>query len=196
MFAREYTERMVARPQTEPVPYRWTVEAFERLAELGVLSPTDARLELLEGEIVQMPPIGPDHANAVGDLTALFARYLDRSRLWVQNPVRLSPFSEPVPDLALLRPPRSRYDGRLPGAEDLLLVVEVADSTLAYDRGRKAFAYAAAGVEEYWLLNLRGGALEVHRDPAEGAYRFRRVLERFEAFAPLAFPDEPVEWWT
>ncbi len=170
----------------------FTAEEYQRMAEAGILGEDD-RVELIEGEIVQMSPIGPRHANRVNRLARLFLdRFGDLAEISIQNPVRLSSRSEPEPDFALLRPERERdqpYEVAHPTPADTLLAVEVADHSLRYDLGRKARVYARHGVAELWVLDLRNGRLVVYRDPTPRGYATSRILTRGESISPLAFPE-------
>jgi Uma2 family endonuclease len=173
------------------VPERWrfTVDAFRRLAEAGILTEDD-RVELVDGELVRMSPIGDRHMAAVNRCNRLFSRTVgDRALVSVQNPVDLDPYNEPQPDLALLRPRDDDYARGKPGPPDLLLVVEVADTSLAYDRQTKLPRYAATGVREAWLLDLEADALEAHREPRPDGYALIRRYRRGERASPEALPD-------
>lgn len=173
------------------VPQRWrfTVEDYRRMAEAGLFAP-DARLELIDGEILQMSPIGARHLAGVNRATRTFSRVAgDRVVVSVQNPISLPPHDEPQPDVALLRPRADDYARQKPGPEDVLLVVEVADTSVAYDRQTKLLRYARAGVRESWLLDLPGDALEVHREPGPRGYALIRRCYRGERIAPEALPD-------
>jgi hypothetical protein len=168
--------------------HRWTVEEYEELGRKGFIK-EDARVELLNGEVVDMSPIGYRHANAV----TLFSRLLVASArgqfdVSPQNPFNLDPHSQPLPDLALLDPGCVRLR-RLPNPGEIFLVIEDSDSSLHYDRENKGPAYAAQGVREFWLLNLAEDCLEVYRDPRNGAWADRQIIRRDETIAPLAFPD-------
>ncbi|MBI5366669.1 MAG: Uma2 family endonuclease [Planctomycetes bacterium] len=168
---------------------RFTVEEYHRLGEVGVLLPNE-RVELIDGEIVQISPIGPRHAYVVDVLNRLFMERLgDRVAVRVQNPVQTDAYSEPQPDLALLRPPLKTYARRHPRARHTFLVVEVADSSVDSDRDDKLPHYARTGVREAWLIDLPGQAVEVYRKPASGAYRSVRRLARGESLSLDAFPD-------
>ncbi|MDM7323431.1 MAG: Uma2 family endonuclease [Thermus sp.] len=156
--------------------YRFTAEDFHRMAEAGIL-PEDARVELLEGEIVNMSPIGKRHAYALNALVDLLSPLVGQAVLSVQNPLVLGPATEVYPDLALLKPPRTRYRDRLPQGEDVLLLVEVADTSLAYDLEVKLPLYAKAGIPEVWVVDLTRDRLLVFRKPAEGGYQQKEVLE-------------------
>lgn len=168
---------------------KWTVEEYERLVALGALTEHD-RVQLVEGEIVEMIPQKAPHMTAVrlveDALREAFGREGD---VRVQGPLVLAPDSEPEPDVAVVRGTPRDYRDRHPGADDTLLVVEVADATLAFDRERKGRVYARAGIPEYWILNLHSRELEVYREPAGGAYRLQVVLREGETVAPLARPE-------
>jgi Uma2 family endonuclease len=170
----------------------FTVDEYYRMAAAGILGEDD-RVELIEGEIVRMSPIGPRHADRVNRLNALFfERFRDVAWLSIQNPVRLSGRSEPEPDVVLLRPERERdhpYSSAHPTPADVLLVVEVADRSARYDLGRKARMYARHGIPELWVLNLRAERLVVLRDPTPRGYATSRILARGESIGPLAFPE-------
>lgn len=143
------------------------------MAEVGVLPP-DARVELIEGEIIDMAPIGSRHAAAVCLLTERLIRSIDGAAIVrVQSPVRLDARSEPQPDLALLRPRADRYASRHPGPQDVWLIVEVSDTTIGYDRDVKAALYARYGIPELWIVNLPDSRLHVLRRPGEGRYNDR-----------------------
>ena len=169
--------------------YRWTREAFEKLAEVGLIDP-DARLELIDGEILQkMSPQSSRHATAVllvaEALRSVFASPAYTVR--VQLPLALGPYSEPEPDVAVVEGTPRRYREAHPSTA--VLVVEVADASLAFDRTRKAALYARAGIPDYWIVNLLDGVLEVHRQPEGDAYRERLVLPSQERVRPLARPE-------
>lgn len=170
---------------------RWlfTVEEFHRLAEVGLLH-EDERVELIEGELIRMNPIEPGHSGHVNRLNRLFGRLLgDHVLLSIQNPVRLNDRTEPQPDLALLRPRDDDYSRATPTPADVLLLVEVADMSLAYDRDVKGPLYAAAGIREYWLVNLLDGRIEVYRDPGPAGYARVETLGPGDTLRPLTFPD-------
>lgn len=167
---------------------RFTTERYERMVETGVLTPDD-RVELIAGEIVEVPPIGPLHSTVVERLARLFhAELRDRASIRVQSPVRLPPDSEPEPDLWLAEPPPERYARRHPEPEDLHLVVEVAQTSQERDR-EKLRLYARAGIREAWLVDLPARRLEVHRDPTRDGYGRVEVLDHSASASPLAFPD-------
>jgi Uma2 family endonuclease len=158
--------------------YYFSVAEFERMGEAGVFT-KDARLELIEGEILEMLPIGSRHAACVNFLSRFLNRTAgDIALVSVQNPIRLNDFSEPEPDLALLRLRDDFYRDAHPTPADVLLIIEVADTTLAYDRQVKAPLYAKSGIEEAWIINLAEEQVEIYSGLADGAYQtivnFRR----------------------
>jgi Uma2 family endonuclease len=169
---------------------RFTIEEFQRMGASGILD-GDERVELIEGEIVEMTPIGPPHASIVARLNALFAARLGaRAIVWPQNPFVLpGQTSQFQPDLALLRLRTDFYGRRHPEPAAALLVIEVMDSSPARDRRVKLPIYARGGVEEVWLVQAATATLEVCRSPLGSDFRDRRTLERAASLAPLAFPD-------
>lgn len=168
---------------------RFTVDDYHRMAEVGILTEDD-RVELLDGEIVEMTPIGSDHAGHVKRLNALFTSRLGaRIVMSVQDPVGLSRHSEPQPDVALLRPRADFYARSHPRPEDVLLLIEVADTSVETDRRIKVPLYAKAGLGEVWLIDLGAERVEVYREPAAEGYREVRVLARGQGIRPQAFPD-------
>lgn len=160
--------------------YYFSVAEFERMGEAGVFT-KDARLELIEGEIIEMSPIGSRHAACVNFLNRFFNRSVgDIALISMQNPIRLDDFSEPQPDLALLRLRDDFYRDALPTPADVLLIIEVADTTLAYDRQVKMPLYAKAGIEEAWIVNLPEDRIEIYTGLADGAYQTNINLRRGE----------------
>ena len=148
----------------------FTVDHYHRLAEMGILGEDD-RVELIDGEIVTMTPIGPRHASCVRRLVAMLSPLVGSSAIVdVQNPLRLGEHGEPQPDVVLLKPRPDYYRQSHPGPGDVLLVVEVADTSAEHDRVVKVPAYARAGIAEFWLIDLSGGLVEVYRRPAGGEY--------------------------
>jgi Uma2 family endonuclease len=167
----------------------FTVEEYHRMSEAGILA-ADERVELIEGEIVQMAAIGSPHAGCVNRLTNLLAwRLGQRAVVAPQNPVRLGDRSEPQPDLALVRPRADFYSASHPVPEDVLLLVEVACSSLPEDRRLKVPLYARHGINEVWLVDLDGERLEVYREPAEDGYRNVQLLGRGQRVRLGAFPE-------
>lgn len=172
----------------EPIRRQFTVEEYYQMAVAGIFTEDD-RVELIEGEIIEMPPIGGPHASRVLRLTQVFtAAFRDAALVNVQNPLRLSGRSEPVPDVVLLRP-RSDFYVEHPTPADVFLVVEVSDTTLAYDRGVKLPLYAREGVPEVWLVEIGPDRISMHRDPTPTGYRQTQVRRRGDVISALAFPD-------
>ncbi|MEX2399947.1 MAG: Uma2 family endonuclease [Rhodothermales bacterium] len=148
--------------------HRLTVDDYHAMAEAGILSP-DSRVELIDGQIVEKMTIGARHMRAVNTLNELAVRRAgDVVEVSIQNPVRLSRYSEPEPDVALLK--RSRDPAEIPRAADVLLLVEVADATLRVDRSVKLPLYAEARIPEVWIVNLPESRVECYRDPSASGY--------------------------
>ena len=170
--------------------YRFTVEEYHRMGEAGIL-PEDSRIELISGEIVVREPIGSHHASTVDRLTRLWTLRLgNRAIVRVQNPVQFpQEDSELQPDMTLLRPRADFYATAHPLADDVLLLIEVADSTLAVDRRVRMPLYARASIREAWILDLTVDRVEVYRAPTARGYQQVVTFERGQPLAPEAFPD-------
>ena len=176
-----------------PTRHRFTVTEYYRMAETGVLRP-DARVELINGEINDMSPIGPFHGGVTKYLIDVFsAAAKGRWKLGVQDPVRLNDQSEPQPDVALLRPAADFYRRRHPGPDDVFLLIEVADFSLDQDREQKLPAYGRAGIPEVWIVNLNELTVEVYREPHFEGYASRTILRAGEQASPAAYPDVSVD---
>jgi len=158
--------------------HRFTVAEYVRMGQTGIIS-EDERVELVCGEVIEMSPIGERHAACVAVLTQLITLRLRLGALvWAQNPIVLDDYSEPQPDLAILKPRPDNYRTSKPTPGDVLLVIEVSDSTLEYDRKVKMPLYAGAGIPEAWLVNLPEERIEVYSDPAGGEYQTVRSYAR------------------
>jgi Uma2 family endonuclease len=167
----------------------FTVDEYSRMAKAGIFS-VDERVELIEGEIVAMASIGSRHAACVRRLSHLFSQRIGgQALLSAQNPVRLSRYSEPQPDMALLRPRPDFYAQAHPGPGDVFLVIEVADTSVGFDREVKMPLYARAGIPEAWLVDLDGAYIAVYRQPAAEGYHEVIHLQRGHSLTPEAFPD-------
>jgi Uma2 family endonuclease len=167
----------------------FTVQEYHLMSEAGVFSDRE-RVELIEGEIIQMAAIGRRHAARVDRLAEFFGdRVRTRAIIRVQNPISIGDRSEPQPDIALVQRRADFYEESLPNSEDVLLLVEVADSTVNYDRDVKVPNYARSGIQEVWLWDLEANCLEVYRDPTVNAYTSIQKFEGSQQFSPLAFPD-------
>lgn len=169
-----------------PARRRFTLDEYLRMGEMGILSEDD-RVELIDGEIIEMSPIGDQHVEAVKRCTIAFAGLMvaGRAQVSVQNPLRVDEYNDPEPDLTLVE----ITSRGAPRPADVLLLIEVADSSLEHDRRRKLPLYARAGVPETWLLDLQGEALEVHREPRSDGYALVRRCRSGERVSPLLLPD-------
>lgn len=173
--------------------WRFSADQYVALYETGIMPP-DERTELIDGEIYVVSPSGPLHASAQVTLTRIIMlRLADRFVVWPDNAVRFGARSVVQPDVALLRPEPGTYCHRLPEAADVLLAVEVADTSLAHDRRLKLPLYARHGVPEVWLVSLPERRLEVHRDPNGPRYRDVAVLGDGDWAAPRCAPDVAVD---
>jgi Uma2 family endonuclease len=168
MAARELIMEVLEEPRV--VRHRLSVDDYARMTEAGVLA-HDARVELIDGEVIEIAPIGSRHYAAVSKLDRWLQRAVqDQSIVVTQAPIRLSTHSEPEPDVVLLKPRVDFYEGALPTGTDTLLVIEVSDTTLAYDVRIKAPLYARFGVPEYWVVDITNGLLRIFRDPQGGQW--------------------------
>ncbi|OLE55766.1 MAG: hypothetical protein AUG51_02220 [Acidobacteria bacterium 13_1_20CM_3_53_8] len=166
----------------------FNVTEFYRMATAGVFSEDD-RVELIEGEIIEMSPIGSRHASCVGRLTELFGRVAGvESIVWVQNPVHLDEYSEPLPDIALLKRRDDFYAGSYPAPADVLLLIEVSDTSVEYDREIKVPLYAGAKIPEVWLVNLPADVIEIYRQPVNGRYMEIQQAKRGESVTLSMIP--------
>ena len=171
-----------------PRRHRLTVRDYYRMAEVGILRP-DARVELIEGEIIDMAPIGSRHAGIVDQISHILQRVAgELVSVRVQNPVWLDEHSEPEPDIALLRPRADFYKSGHPQAADVLLIIEVGETSLRYDREIKVPLYARHGVPEVWVVAVDARSLTRYRDPRAGAYS---RIDRPDTREPL--PVDAVE---
>lgn len=170
----------------KPQRRRLTVDDFAKMCEVGILS-ADDRVELIDGELVEMPPMGPPHAGIVNRLANILpARVGHDADLRVQSSVQLTRFTQPEPDLAVVRRDPRHYLQVHPQPEDILIAIEVADSSLSYDREEKMPRYAAAGVPEAWLVNVRARTVTVYTDPTTTGYRASRTLGWTDELAATA----------
>jgi Uma2 family endonuclease len=176
-----------------PRTHLLNVDEYYKMAQAGVLAP-DARVELIEGVIVDMAPIGSLHGVVVNYLNkVLTAAVGDRGIVSVQLPVRLSRRSEPQPDIAVLKPRTDFYRSAHPTPADVLLIIEVSDSTLAFDRGPKLALYARHAIAEVWVVDLVHNRLHCTREPAGEGYAVEVSLEGAVQVAPAALPDVQIE---
>lgn len=168
---------------------KFTTAEYHEMARTGILGEDD-RVELIEGEIVEMTPIGSLRASVVKRLLKLLLplESADKVILSVQDPIHLSAHSEPQPDLAVLRPRPDFYASGHPEADDVFLVVEVADTSAEYDRETKLPLYGRHGVEEAWLIDLSAGRVEVHRSPRPEGFTSIQLRLSGDQVSPQAFP--------
>ncbi len=168
---------------------RFTVVEYHKMGEAGIITEDD-RVELIDGEIVEMSPINPPHSVCVNRLNKLLNRHVPEELVVsVQNPIYLSEDSEPQPDIALLKPGEYISRTQHPGPEDVLLVVEVADTTVVSDQRQKIPRYAQAGIPEAWLVNIPKGVVEVYTDPGQGKYKQIKRVGPGESITPKLLPD-------
>ena len=180
------THLLAAHPWVKRRPI--TVGDYDRMAEAGILTERD-RVELIEGELVAMSPIGSYHHGTVNRLNYLLMRAVgDRAIVSVQGPVRLDDLSEPEPDFALLKPRPDFYRDAHAVAADVLLLIEVADSSLNYDRAVKRALYARHGIAEFWIFNLIAGEIEICRQPTAAGYAAIDIAGRDRELEPLLLP--------
>jgi Uma2 family endonuclease len=168
---------------------RFTADQYEAMGSAGILT-EDERVELVEGEIVDMTPIGSRHAACaarIADVLSLHTRQF--ALVSMQNPVRLDEQNEPQPDVLLLRRRPDYYATQHPGPDDVIALVEVADATLTYDRDVKVPLYARAGVPEVWLVDLQTLTILVWHDPHDGEFRMVRMLRPGDSLTPALLPD-------
>ena len=172
------------------IPRRtFTVDEYHKLGDAGILRPED-RVELIEGEMIEMAPIGARHFAMVNKLCTLLVTAVGKNGIVsVQNPIVLPPRNEPQPDLAILKPRQDYYESKLPSALDVLLLIEVADSTLEYDRDAKIPTYAHHEISEVWLINIQLNTLSVFLDPTPKGYRRLLTPQRGEMITPHKLPD-------
>lgn len=169
--------------------HRFTVEEFHRMDEAGVFQ--DKRVELIDGNIIDMAPIGFFHGGSSNRLNWLFGEPAAKGR-WivsVQNAIALNEDSEPQPDLMLLKPAPSFYTDRLPTPDDVLLLIEISHATLTLDREVKIPLYGRAGIVEVWIINLQDRQLEVYREPHYTGYTSVTTLKAGQKVSPRQFPD-------
>ena len=167
----------------------FTVQEYHLMSEAGVFA-NHERVELIEGEIIQMAAIGTRHASCVKRLNRRFSVIPEEiAILGVQDPIQLTERTEPQPDVVLLQPRADYYETAHPIPSEVLLLVEVSDSTVNFDRDVKVPNYARSGIQEVWLWDLEANCLEVYREPTANGYTSIQKFERGEIISPLAFPD-------
>ncbi len=183
---------VLEKPQT-PTRHRLDVDAYTKMAEAGIIA-RELRVELIDGQIIDMPAIGSPHAGITKRLNRLFGRAAADGLVLVsvQDPLRLDRFNEPEPDISVLKPRADDYTTGHPSAADVLLLVEVSESSLAYDRGIKLPLYARFGVPEVWIVDAAGAAVEVYREPCDGTYGSNERLSQGR-LSPSLVPSIAIE---
>ncbi len=180
---------MLAHMPAEFARKLFSVDEYDRMVEVGILTEYD-RVELIEGEILEMSPIGWRHTACTDRATMLLApRLLGKAIVRIQGPIRLSDNTKPQPDVILLNPREDFYSSGGPVTKDALLVIEVAETSIRYDRGPKLAIYAKYGVHEVWIEDLNTDTLLVFRDRHPKGYSTAHVLKPADTVSPLAFPD-------
>lgn len=170
--------------------HKFDVEQYQQMGKAGIFHP-ESRIELIEGDIIPMTPIGLRHSTTINRLNQFFVQALKgRGIVSIQNSIRLQNYSEPQPDIAILRPREDFYASKFPQAEDVLLLIEVADSSLKYDQTTKLSFYAEHGIPEYWIVNLERDILEIYRQPQNKSYLKQTLIDTSTIpFAAIDFPD-------
>ena len=169
--------------------FRLNVSQYHQMSEAGIFSEND-KVELINGEIIEMSPIGRRHTACVNRLNSVFSQLLGKKVIVaVQNPILLNNLSEPEPDIALLKPRTDFYESGHPQPEDIFLLIEVADSSIEYDRDVKIPLYASSGITEVWLVDIYQQVIIVYRYPSENGYRDIQTLSRGEKLSISAFPE-------
>ena len=178
--------------QPQPRRLRFSVDEYYKMIELGMLKDYE-KSEIIEGELIQKMPIGDKHAFAVDVLAEFFIKNVpDKVRVRIQNPIRISDFNEPEPDVVLAD--LTKFDGkRHPRPEETILIVEVSDSTLKYDRDTKLSLYAEAEIPEVWIINLKNNIIEVHQKPSNGIYQLAQIYKSGEAAKSAVLSNLEIE---
>jgi Uma2 family endonuclease len=180
---------MPAQPSALPQRRLFTVDDYYRMADAGILAEDDS-VELIEGDIIRMSPVGSRHASRVKKLIRLLTMKLGEAVIVAaQDPVHLSDLSEPEPDLSVLRPRDDFYENHHPTPDDVLWLIEVSDSSLEFDHRVKLPLYARHEIRELWVVDLRHTLIEVYRGPEGSQYSDRREVQRGESLSPQSFPD-------
>ena len=190
MFEGQYAKEEVTQMAVSMTKRRFTVDEYYTMARSGILREDD-RVELIEGEITQMNPIGSRHMACVKRIVDCFlALQVEKKALMnIQDPIRLDEFNEPEPDVALLKPRADFYENQHPGPADALLIVEVSDTSLAYDRDVKVPLYARFGVPEVWIADVENKTVTVYRAPSPRGYEEMKTCRIGQTLSPLAFPE-------
>jgi Uma2 family endonuclease len=176
-----------------PTKHLTNLDEWRRLGEAAIFPP-ESRLELINGEILDMAPIGFNHAGHINRLVKLFSKLIpDDVITSVQNPLQLGDLSEPEPDFMLLNPSTDYYSSRHPNADDVLLLIEVADSSLKFDQTHKLRLYALHNIPEYWLINLNNSCMEIYRKPHGEVYAEKNTLYSGDSITLSQLPDITIQ---
>lgn len=183
---------MNVQTQPQPVRLRFSVDEYYKMIELGILKDYE-KAEIIDGELIKKMTIGDRHAATVNSLNRFFSKNIsDDILISVQNPLRISDYNEPEPDIVLSD--LTKYDGkRHPRPEEVLLVVEVSDATLKYDRDVKLPLYAEAGISEIWIVNLKKDIIEAHRNPFNDLYQTVKIYKPGETLKSEVLPELSLE---
>lgn len=189
MYARRKAVAITTDTPVRYVPHRFTVDEYYRMAQVGILDEHD-RVELIDGQILIMEPIGPEHAGHTAALTHLFVPLFgNRVVVWTQNPIRIDEFNHPQPDVALCKPRADFYKNSHPNPSDIYLIVEIAWTSAARDRRLKAPLYGRAGIPEFWLIDISRKRIEVYTDPSDDGYDRVARLRPGDSIRPAAFSN-------
>lgn len=176
----------------EPTARGFTVSEYYRMAETGIIQPGE-RVELIEGRILKMSPKGPLHSSSTSLAAEFFIVHLsDRAIVRIQEPVHINDRSEPEPDVVLARPVENKYSDHHPMPDQILLILEIADTSVRYDREVKSLLFAQAGIIQYCILNLNSKELEDYRNPGSEGYRSKQTYKADEQFSLVAFPETQI----
>ncbi|MEK8018969.1 MAG: Uma2 family endonuclease [Candidatus Parabeggiatoa sp.] len=178
---------------TVPQKYSVSVREWHKMGKYNIFPP-EVRIELIEGEMIEMAPIGPTHACCVFNLIEILSTQKGKAaQINVQNPIQLNDLSEPEPDLVLLRPNPQLYQNGHPTAADILLLIEVSDSTIKYDRDTKIPLYAKDGIVESWIVDLSAKQVEVYLSPTTQGYTEKRIFQPGESLIPSQLPHIKID---
>lgn len=184
---------MLNTPIKPYTPHPISVMDYQKMAEAGILS-IDSRVELIEGEIIDMAPLGSTHASYVNRITReIILAVKNTALVSVQNPIILGDLSEPEPDFTILKPKANDYEDALPNAKDILLLIEIADTSIEYDRQIKAPLYARFSIAEYWLINTKERSITVFQKPLEGQYTIFKTMSLPTKISPVLLSDIKLE---
>ncbi|MEX2215291.1 MAG: Uma2 family endonuclease [Phycisphaeraceae bacterium] len=182
---------MAAIPNSNFGRFKFTVEDYYRMAETGILGPED-RVELINGEIIRMSPIGRVHGSIISLLTRHFMKLDPAAVVWVQSQIHIDDHNHPQPDITLLSPRDDLYRGKTPTWEDVLLIVEVSDTTFRYDYDVKRPLYARGHIPELWIIDVPKKNVHLCKGPSLGEYRIEKVLQGKQKLAPFTFPKHVI----